>query len=113
MSLTKPQIIDALAEKAGVERKTAETMLNCLAQMAYENAKDEFTIPGIGKLIVVDRNARTARNPKTGEMIQIPAKKAVKFRVSKAAKDAILGEALPTGTSSAAAPAASPAPALS
>jgi DNA-binding protein HU-beta len=99
--LTKSQIIDALAAKAGVEKKTAETMLDSLAQLAYENAKEDFTVPGIGKLIVVDRKARTARNPQTGAEIQIPAKKALKFRVAKAAKDAILGAAP--------APAASPA----
>jgi DNA-binding protein HU-beta len=90
MSLTKSQIIEALAEKAGVEKKTAETMLDCLARLAYEHAKDEFTVPGIGKLVVVDRKARTARNPQTGAEIQVPAKKALKFRVAKAAKDAIL-----------------------
>jgi DNA-binding protein HU-beta len=91
MALTKSQLIEAIAAKARVERKTAETMLDCLAQLAYENAKDEFTVPGIGKLVVVDRKARTARNPQTGVAIQIPAKKALKFRIAKAAKDAILG----------------------
>lgn len=100
MSLTKSQIIDALAEKTGVEKKAAEAMLDCLAQLAYENAKDEFTVPGIGKLIVVDQKARTARNPKTGATIQIPAKKALKFRVAKAAKDAILGAVTPVISSS-------------
>ena len=95
MSLTKSQIIDALAEKTSVEKKTAEAMLDCLAQLAYQNAKDEFTVPGIGKLIVVDQKARTARNPKTGATIQIPPRKALKFRVAKAAKDAILGAATP------------------
>lgn len=93
MSLTKTQIIDAVAEKTGVTKKTAEDMLACLAQLAYEHAKDEFIVPGIGKLIVVDRKARTARNPKTGAEIQIPARKALKFRIAKAAKDAILGTA--------------------
>jgi DNA-binding protein HU-beta len=90
MSLTKSQIADAIAEKTSVTKKIAEDMLDCLAQLAYQNAKDEFSVPGIGKLIVVDRKARTARNPKTGEPIEIPAKKALKFRVAKAAKDAIL-----------------------
>jgi len=95
MSLSKSQIIEALAEKAGVEKRTAEHMLDCLAQLAYEHAKDEFTVPGIWKLIVVDRKARVARNPQTGAEIQVPAKKALKFRVAKAAKDAILGAAAP------------------
>jgi DNA-binding protein HU-beta len=90
MSFTKSQIIDAIAEKTSVEKKTAEAMLDCLAQLAYEHAKDEFTLPGIGKLVVVDKKARTGRNPKTGAEIQIPAKKGLKFRVAKAAKDAIL-----------------------
>ena len=104
MSLTKSQIIEALAERAGVEKKTTEAMLDCLAQLAYENAKDEFTVPGIGKLIVVDQKARTARNPATGATIQIPAKKALKFRVAKAAKDEILGAVTPVVSSPTTAP---------
>ena len=100
MSLSKSQIVDALVEKTGVEKKTAEAMLDCLAQLAYANAKDEFTLPGIGKLIMVDQKARAARNPKTGETIQIPARKALKFRVAKAAKDAILGAVTPVIPSS-------------
>ena len=59
--------------------------------LAYKNAKDTFTLPGLGKLVLVDRKARIGRNPATGETIQIKAKKVVKFRVAKAAKDAILG----------------------
>ena len=99
MSLTKSQIVEALAQKTSVEKKTAEAMLDGLAQLAYEHAKDEFTVPGIGKLIMVDRKARTARNPQTGATIQVPAKKALKFRIAKAAKDAILGSApAPTAT---------------
>jgi DNA-binding protein HU-beta len=108
MSLNKSQLVDAIAQRTSVERKTAEAMLDCLAQLAYENAKDEFTVPGIGKLVVVDRDARTARNPQTGATIQVPARKALKFRVAKAAKDAILGAAKPAPDSSTAAP--SPAP---
>ena len=91
--LTKSQIIEALAEKTQTEKKAVENLLDCLAQLAYENAKDDFTVPGIGKLIVVDRKARTARNPQTGAEIQIPAKKALKVRIAKAAKDAVLGAA--------------------
>jgi DNA-binding protein HU-beta len=91
MGLTKSQLTEAIAAKTGVEKKTADALLECLAQLAYEHAKDEFTLPGIGKLVLVDRAARTARNPQTGAEIQVPAKKALKFRVAKAAKDAILG----------------------
>jgi DNA-binding protein HU-beta len=60
-------------------------------ELAYKHAKDTFTIPGLGKLVLVNRKARVGRNPATGETIQIKAKRVVKFRVAKAAKDAILG----------------------
>ena len=90
MPFTKSQLIDAIAEKTSVEKKTAEAMLDCLAHLAYEHAKDEFILPGIGKLVVVDKKARIGRNPSTGAEIQIPAKRALKFRVAKAAKEAIL-----------------------
>ena len=99
MAFTKSQIIDAIAEKTSVEKKVAEAMLDCLAQLAYEHAKDEFTLPGIGKLVVIDRKARIGRNPATGAEIQIPAKRALKFRVAKAAKDAILMAELPPSAS--------------
>jgi len=99
MSFTKSQTIEALAEKAGVEKKAAETILEALAQLAYEHAKEEFTLPGIGKLVLVDRNARTGRNPRTGESIQIPARRVLKFRIAKAAKDAILGAPKSSGAS--------------
>ena len=100
MSFTKSQIIDAIAEKTSVEKKTAEAMVDCLAQLAYDHAKDEFTLPGIGKLVVVDRKARVGRNPGTGAEMQIPAKRVLKFRVAKAAKDAILGPVPPPTTKS-------------
>ena len=65
-------------------------MFEELARLAYKEARNSFTIPGIGKLVLVDRKARLGRNPKTGETIQIPAKTVVKFRVAKACKEAIL-----------------------
>jgi len=59
-------------------------------QMAYKQAKNGFTIPGLGKLVLVNRKARMGRNPATGETIRIPAKRVLKFRIAKAAKDAVL-----------------------
>jgi hypothetical protein len=67
----------------------------------YAHAKDEFTLPGIGKLVVINRKARSGRNPATGAEIQIPAKRALKFRVAKAAKDAILMAEPPPSASAA------------
>ena len=90
-ALSKSQIAASVADKAQISKKTASELLDHLADLAYKNAKNSFTLPGIGKLVLVNRKARTGRNPATGETIQIPAKKVVKFRVAKAAKDAILG----------------------
>ncbi|MEK6791408.1 MAG: HU family DNA-binding protein [Deltaproteobacteria bacterium] len=90
-AMTKSQIADYLSKKAGVTKKLAGEMLNELAQLAYKEAKNAFTLPGLGKLVLVKRKARMGRNPQTGAAIKIPAKKVVKFRVAKACKDAVLG----------------------
>lgn len=91
-SMTKSQTADYLANKAGVTKKTAVQMLDDLSSLAYKEAKNMFVVPGIGKLVLANRKARMGRNPQTGEAIKIPAKRVVKFRVAKAAKDAILGK---------------------
>ncbi len=89
--LTKSQIAASLAEKVGISKKASVQYLEELATLAYKEAKNTFTLPGLGKLVLVNRAARVGRNPATGEQIQIPAKRVVKFRVAKAAKEAILG----------------------
>jgi len=89
--MTKSQIITFIAENAEVPKKTAAQMLEALSTLAYKEAKKGFTLPGLGKIVLVQRKARTGRNPMTGAAIKIPAKKVVKFRIAKAAKDAILG----------------------
>ena len=90
--MTKAQIVSALAEKTGLSKKDLTGLLEALVSMAYSEVKKsgEFTIAGIGKLVKVHRKARMGRNPATGESIQIPAKTVVKFRVAKAAKEAVL-----------------------
>ena len=89
---TKSQIVAEMAEAAGITKKQAAGTMEALVAMAYKGAKDAFTVPGLGKLVLVNRKARMGRNPATGEVIKIAAKKVVKFRVAKAAKDAILGK---------------------
>ncbi|MEA2490204.1 MAG: DNA-binding protein HU-beta [Acidobacteriota bacterium] len=89
--MTKSQLINYIAEETEVPRKTAQAMLQALSEVAYKEAKKGFTFPGLGKLVLVQRKARTGRNPMTGAAIKIPAKKVLKFRIAKAAKDAILG----------------------
>jgi DNA-binding protein HU-beta len=90
-ALSKSQIAAAVADKAGITKNQAAQILEVIADLAYKNAKNSFTLPGLGKLVLVNRKARIGRNPATGEQIQIPAKKVVKFRVAKACKDAVLG----------------------
>jgi DNA-binding protein HU-beta len=91
MAMTKSQIQSTMAERTGLTKKEVAAFMDELCKLAYDEAKNGFTFPGIGKLVLVDRKARTGRNPATGETIQIPAKKVVKFRVAKACKEAILG----------------------
>jgi DNA-binding protein HU-beta len=90
--MTQTQLVRSLAEKCEVNNKQARGFLDELAAMAIAEVKKNgvFVLPGIGRLVRVDRKARTGRNPATGESIKIPAKKVVKFRVAKAAKDSIV-----------------------
>ncbi len=92
-AMTKSEMASHIAEKAGVTKKTANQILDDIASLAYKQAKrnGEFTLPGIGKIVLSRRKARKGRNPATGEAIRIPAKRVVKFRVAKACKDSILG----------------------
>ena len=90
--MTQTQLVRALAEHGEVNNKVAREILDKLAETAIAEVKKNgvFVLPGIGRLVRVDRKSRTGRNPATGETIKIPAKKVVKFRVAKAAKDAIV-----------------------
>ena len=90
--MTQSQFIKALAAKTGVSGKIAKAFVTEYAGMSIAETKKNgvSVLPGIGRLVRVDRKARMGRNPATGEAIKIPAKKVVKFRVAKAAKDAIV-----------------------
>jgi len=90
--MTKSQVLAALAESTSMSKKDVASFLDKIVELAYKEVKSsgEFTIPGVGKLVKVNRKARMGRNPATGEEIKIPAKTVVKFRVSKVAKEAIL-----------------------
>jgi DNA-binding protein HU-beta len=93
-SLTKSETAAALAEAAGITKKQANLVLVAQCELAYKNAKNAYVIPGIGKLVLVDRPARKMImrfGPDAGKEKLIPKKKVVKFKVAKAAKDAILG----------------------
>lgn len=90
--MTKSQLLVALAEKTGLSKKDVANFMDQLTTLAYKEVKTngEFVVPGIGKMVKVKRAARQGRNPATGETIQIPAKTVAKFRLSKAAKEAVL-----------------------
>ena len=92
-ALTKSQIVATLAEKVVITKKQAVKLLDLLADLAYKQAKNSFTLPGIGKLVLVNRAARTMTmqfGPKKGQTVKVPARRVVKFRVAKAVKDAIV-----------------------
>lgn len=88
--MTKSQILDHLAKKTGQTKKLSGEFLDELVGLAHKEAKKSFVLPGLGKLVVVNRKKRMGRNPATGQTMVIPAKKVLKFRIAKAAKDAIL-----------------------
>ena len=90
--MTQTQIVQTLADKCETTKKVAKAMMDNLAETAIAQVKKNgmFVLPGIGRLVRVDRKARMGRNPATGESIKIAAKKVVKFRVAKAAKEAIV-----------------------
>ncbi len=91
-AMTKSQLAAQIAANAEITKSAAVMILDNLCTIAYKEAKNTFTLPGIGKLVLANRKARMGRNPQTGEPIKIPAKRVVKFRIAKAAKDAILGK---------------------
>lgn len=89
--MNKAELIDHLAESAGVTKRDAGRVLAELATVAGNSlaAGADFTIPDIGKLSPVTTKARKGRNPRTGEPVDIPASVKVKLTVAKALKDRV------------------------
>ena len=87
--MTKDEILGHLSNKVGTTKKVAGEFLDELVKLSYKEAKKSFVLPGLGKLSVSQRKERMGRNPKTGETMMIPAKKVLKFKVSKSAQDAV------------------------
>lgn len=90
--MTKAQLMSALAEKTGLPKKDVVGFMDTLVEMAYSEVKKSgiFILPGFGKMVKVNRKARVGINPATQEKINIAAKTVVKFRLAKAAKEAVL-----------------------
>ena len=92
--LTKSDTAALLAEKVGISKKQVSLFFLAQAELAYKQAKNTFVVPGIGKLVLSERAPREMVmrfGPKAGQTVKVPKKKVLKFRVAKAAKDAILG----------------------
>jgi DNA-binding protein HU-beta len=88
----KADIVDHVASNVeGITKKQAGDALDAVVEAIADNLKDgdRVSIPGLGSFSVADRAARTGRNPATGATIQIPASKAVKFKVAKDLKEDI------------------------
>ena len=90
--LTKGQVVSHFAEKFGISKKTAASIIEEYATLAIAETKKKgaFVLAGIGKSVLVKRKARMGRNPQTGKEIKIPAKTVVKIRPAKAFKEEIV-----------------------
>jgi DNA-binding protein HU-beta len=90
--MSQSEVVNHFAEKYELKRAQVKELFEELANLATNEVKEsgEFVLPGFGKLVLSERKAREGRNPQTGETIQIPAKTAVKFRLTKGLKDAVV-----------------------
>jgi DNA-binding protein HU-beta len=90
--LTKSELLGSLANDTGLKKKDVDNVMQALRNTIYKTLKTEHKIKldGLGVFQLKDRKARIARNPRTGEMVNVPAKKVVKFRVLKDLKEAVL-----------------------
>ncbi|WP_028449333.1 MULTISPECIES: HU family DNA-binding protein [Chitinibacter] len=97
--MTKTELIAIIHNLASIEhpdlnKKTVAALLDTLSEVitATVSGGGEVTLPNVGKIALKSRDARVGRNPRTGEAVQIPAKKVLKFTAAKALKDAVAGE---------------------
>lgn len=90
--MTQSSMIKDLAASCGVTTKVAKALVTAYVEMIVKETKKngQSIVPGLGKLVRVERKARMGRNPATGAPIKIAAKKVVKFRIAKAVKDSVV-----------------------
>jgi DNA-binding protein HU-beta len=90
--MSQSEVVNHFAEKFDLKRTQVKEIFEELSNLAANEVKDngEFVLPGFGKMVLSERKAREGRNPQTGETIQIPAKTALKFRLSKGLKDSVV-----------------------
>ncbi|MBR9894120.1 HU family DNA-binding protein [bacterium] len=91
--LTKTQLVTAISEELGSDKKTASSALDAITSIITREvaAGGAVTLPGIGKIFCRERPERMVRNPATGEQMKKEADKVVKMTIAKALKDSING----------------------
>jgi len=91
--MTKTQLVAALAEEMGSDKKTAGTALDSIINVITREVSGggAVTLPGVGKIYCRERPERMVRNPATGEQIKKDADKVVKMTIAKALKDSVNG----------------------
>lgn len=89
--MTKTQLVAALADEMGGDKKTANAALDAVVNVITREVSGggAVTLPGVGKIYCRERPARMVRNPATGEQISKPADKVVKMTIAKALKDSV------------------------
>ena len=91
--MTKTQLVAAIADAMGSDKKTASAALDAIAEVVTKEVAEggAVTLPGIGKVSCKARPERQVRNPATGETITKPADKQVKVTIAKVLKDSVNG----------------------
>ena len=89
--MTKAELITAISEKGDLQKSQAERAIKALTEVIHEQiaSGNEVALPDLGKFVRVEKAARTGRNPKTGEAIEIAARKVPTFKPAKAFKDIV------------------------
>lgn len=89
--MTKPELVSAMAEKSGLSKANCDIAIKAFEDVVKEELKrgGKIQLVGFGTFDITKREARTGRNPQTGEKITIPASKLPKFKAGKALKDAV------------------------
>ena len=90
--MTKEELVAHFAKKFKVSKAATDRWFNELARVAARDARKGFKIPGVGKLVVVKRKARKGRNFRTGQLLKIPAKNVLQFRVAETCHKAVFGK---------------------
>lgn len=93
-NITKAELLDRVADKAGVSKKEAEGVLGAFFDVTVAAAKqgDKLSWPGFGSFEGIKKSASTGRNPQTGAPVKIPARKALKFKASSTMREQLNGK---------------------